>query len=132
MKIGIIGYYGKGNIGDERILHCLRLFLKKHEIHSFTITSNERIDKINSCDYVLVGGGGLLLRRANQFYGLLSKITKPIGVVGIGVDSMNNDMAKTVDFLLEKSDFFIVRDKESRELLSNHPKVKVGPDLTFL
>jgi polysaccharide pyruvyl transferase WcaK-like protein len=41
-------------------------------------------------------------------------------------------MKKAVDLLLEKSEFILVRDKESKELLGNHSKVMVGPDLTFL
>jgi len=45
---------------------------------------------------------------------------------------MNNDMKRTVNLLLEKSNFVLVRDKESRELLGNHSKTIVGHDLTFL
>lgn len=122
-----------GNIGDERILHCLRLFFNGHEIRSFTIgLADNKIDEINSCDYVLIGGGGLLLRQANKFYEFINKIRRPLGLVGIGVEAMNADMAKTSNLLLEKSEFFLVRDKESSELLLNHPKVIIGPDLSFL
>jgi len=120
------------------MLQCLKWFFNKHTIHPFdTIHGEENIDKINSCDYVLLGGGGLLLRGFNKRYGLINKITKPLGCVGIGVETMHacaseHDMKRAVDLLLEKSNFILVRDAESKELLGNYSKVIVGPDLTFL
>jgi polysaccharide pyruvyl transferase WcaK-like protein len=133
MKIAVIGWFNRQNIGDERILQCLKWFFNKHEVHPFNMeNAKKKIDKINSCDYVLLGGGGLLLRGFNRYYGLFNGISRPLGCVGIGVEAMNKDMKKTINLLLEKSNFILVRDKESRELLGNHYKTIVGPDLTFL
>jgi len=41
-------------------------------------------------------------------------------------------MRLAVDLLLQKSDFVYVRDKHSKKVLYNHPKVIVGPDITFM
>jgi len=138
LKIAVIGWYNHQNIGDERMLQCLKWFFNKHTIHPFdTIHAEKNIDKINSCDYVLLGGGGLLLRGFNKRYGLIDKITRPLGCIGIGVETVHacaseHDMKKAVNLLLEKSNFILVRDKESKELLGNPSKAIVGPDLTFL
>lgn len=135
MDIAVIGWYNRQNVGDERILQCLERFFSghKHSIRSFNIgDAKKNIDRINSYDYVLLGGGGLITRRFNKYYTLFDKIRRPLGCVGIGVEAMNRDMEKSVNLLLEKSDFILVRDKESKEMLRNNFKIMVGPDLTFL
>lgn len=131
----MIGWYNRKNTGDERILQCLKRFFNRHEhsIHPFNIgDAKKNIDRINSYDYVLLGGGGLILRGFNKQYTLFDKIRRPLGCVGIGVEAMNRGMEKSVNLLLEKSDFILVRDKESKEMLRNNFKTIVGPDLTFL
>jgi hypothetical protein len=134
MKIGIIGWYGHGNAGDERILYCLRRFFDGHDL-LVTAGFNDatrRIDELNSCDYVLLGGGGLILRGINKHAGLIQALKPPLGCVGLGVEASHEDNAEFITRLKEKAEFILVRDAESRTLLQNHFKVIVGPDLTHL
>jgi glycosyltransferase involved in cell wall biosynthesis/MoaA/NifB/PqqE/SkfB family radical SAM enzyme len=134
MKIGIIGWYGHGNAGDERILYCLKRFFDGHELLATAGFSDaaRKIDALNSCDYVLLGGGGLILRGINKHADLIRSIRPPLGCVGLGVEACHEDNAEFVAALKEKSEFILVRDPESRELLQNHFRVIVGPDLTHL
>jgi polysaccharide pyruvyl transferase WcaK-like protein len=134
MKIGIVGYYGYQNAGDERILFCLKRFFSQHEI--VVVNGFEeavgKLESLNRCDYVLFGGGGLILRGLNYFVPWLEGIHTRFGCIGISVETLNRDNKDFVDLLKQKSEFILVRDKRSLELLGHHYKVIVGPDLTFL
>jgi len=134
MRIGVIGWYGHQNAGDERILYCLRRFFDGHEFLVTTSFGNavERIEELNHCDYVLLGGGGLILRGINTYTALIEQIKRPFGCVGLGVEACHNDNAAFIDAMKEKAQFILVRDEQSRRSLQNHFKVIVGPDLTFL
>ena len=58
MKLGIIGWYGHSNLGDERILYCLKKNFSHHDIVVFHGLNDayKRIDLVNKCDYVLKTG----------------------------------------------------------------------------
>lgn len=133
MRIGIIGWYGHQNAGDERILHCLRRQFSGHEL---VVTSGfpdalERLSELNRCDCVLLGGGGLILRGFGRFAPLVLGLRVPFACVGISVEAIHADNVELVTAIKRKAEFVLVRDQSSARLL-NHPKVVVGPDLTFL
>src|SRR4051794_3592764 len=76
MRIGLIGWYGRQNAGDERILHAIRVAFSRHDVlptnsfdHAWSI-----IDELNRCDLVLLGGGGLILRGFGVYAGLIGAI----------------------------------------------------------
>lgn len=134
MRIGLIGWYGHANAGDERILYCLRRFLSGDEIY---VTSGlgdayTKIQELNRCDYVLLGGGGLILRGFGVYADLIRQIRPRLGCVGISVEAAHKDNCELVEVLKHKAEFILVRDEESRKLLGNGGKVQVGPDLSFL
>lgn len=136
MKIAVICWAGRNNAGDERMFWCIKKYFKKHTIIPFeTWTPAEnQINQINSCNFVLIGGGTLIRRKFNDRYQFLKKIKPPIGCIGITVEAkkIHPDMQLAVDLLIEKSKFIYVRDNHSKKILYNHPKVIVGPDITFL
>ena len=134
MKIGLIGWYGHANLGDERILDCLKRYFFQHEVLPMRSLSEamKNIPLLNSCDFVLLGGGGLILRNMNGYIPLLEKITKPFGCVGISVEAVHEDNIFFIEMLKEKALFILVRDQSSKELLKNHFKVIHSADLTFL
>jgi len=134
MRIGVIGWYGHGNAGDERILYCLKRFLGGHQ---YLVTSGfgnaaKRLEQLNACDYVLMGGGGLILRGLNKYAELIEQITPPLGCVGISVEACHEDNQTFIDVLKDKSEYILVRDQESCDLLGSHSKVVVSSDLSFL
>ncbi len=136
MKIALIGWSGNDNWGDERMHYCITRFFKRHKIVRFTsfLEAILNIHQVNKCDYVLIGGGGLIFRGFNRYSEFLRKIAKPMGCIGISIeaDGLNKDMREGLAILKEKADFIYVRDEKSREILENHFKVIVGPDISFL
>jgi polysaccharide pyruvyl transferase WcaK-like protein len=134
VRIGLIGWYGHGNAGDERILYCLRRFFEGHDIlvtRDFDDAST-RIADLNSCDFVILGGGGLILRDTGRYADLLEHLTPRFGCAGISIEARHADNLRIIETIKERSEFILVRDSRSRELLDCHFKTIVGPDLTFL
>lgn len=134
MKIGLIGWYGHNNAGDERILYCLRRFFDGHDM---VVTSGfddavARIEELNSCGFVLLGGGGLILRGTGKYSQLIEQLKTRFGCVGISVEAYHADNLSLIEAIKEKAEFILVRDARSRELLDSHFKTIIGPDLTFL
>ena len=134
MQIGLIGWYGKSNAGDERILYCIQRFFASDEIVITTAWQNawERIDELNRCDFVLIGGGGLVLRGVNRWTKLLTALKPPFGCIGISVETQHPDAQEFINILKARARFILVRDKQSATYLDENSKVIIGPDLTFL
>jgi polysaccharide pyruvyl transferase WcaK-like protein len=134
MKIGIIGWYGRSNAGDERILYCLKKYFAGQDISVFTAWQDawERVEELNRCDFVLIGGGGLIIPGVGHSSKLLSSIHVPFGCVGISVETKHASVGEFVSLLMDKAEFVLVRDHQSADYLGFHDKVLVGPDLTFL
>lgn len=134
MRIGLIGWYGHANYGDERILYCIKRFFSNYE---FYITSGWedaklKINELNKCDYILIGGGGLILRDIGKQTSLINNFKKPFGFLGVSIEAKDKSMEEFLETIKEKAEFILVRDSQSKKYLDNHYKVIVGPDLTFL
>jgi polysaccharide pyruvyl transferase WcaK-like protein len=139
VKIGIVGWYGHNNAGDDRLLYCLKDFFKGHEILVFSVWSGvkQRMAELNECDFILIGGGGMFLRGVGQHVELFHHLKKPFGLVGISVEEesigvSNKGLSDLLRFLADNAKFIYVRDKESGVFFEDHSDVIVGPDLTFL
>ena len=136
MKIAQIGWAGNANWGDERMFYCLSRYMWPHQIvrYSNFYEAIQHIHAINACDYVLIGGGGLIFRGFSRYVSFITAIKKPMGCIGLSIetDAVHTDMKQGLDLLLKKSDFIYVRNKESATKLKNHYKVILGPDITFL
>jgi hypothetical protein len=138
MNIGVMGYYGFGNAGDEIILDALRRFLTPHRVIplqlGFPPTPNA-IRRLNAFDFLILGGGGLYNDTApprpfSDFHLWMKHLDTPIGVLGLGVKRLAPHFAEITHKLVEAAEFFVVRDRESKQLIG-HPGVEVAPDLTF-
>ena len=134
MKLGLIGWYGHDNYGDERMLYCIKRFFSDYK---FFITSGwddarRNIDELNKCDYILIGGGGLILRNIGSQTNIIQNLKRPFGLIGVSVEAKHKSMEDFFQIIKQKAEFIIVRDKQSKKYLDNHYKVIVGPDLTFL
>lgn len=136
MVIGNIGWSGNANWGDERMAYCIKRQFNKDKIVFFNgwLDAIEHIEKLNTCDYILIGGGGLIFRGFNTYLTFLKSIKRPFGCVGVSIeaDQLNKDMVLGLDYLKYRSDFIYVRDKKSKNLLGNHYKTILGPDISFL
>ncbi len=136
MKIALIGWSGNNNLGDERMYYCIKKYFHKHKIIRFKsfLQAILEIRRVNSCDFVLIGGGGLIFRGFSRYVDFLNKITKPFGCIGISIeaDGLNDDMKEGLEVLKNKAEFIYVRDRKSSLMLGDHFKVIVGPDITFM
>ena len=136
MKLGLIGWYNHANYGDDRILYCLKKAFADYDI--FVVNgwgdARSKIDELNKCDYILIGGGGLILRNSWRYIDIVSNLKKPFGLIGISIETeyKGKNMKNFLNAITERAEFILVRDKASRERLNYHYKVIVGPDLTFL
>jgi len=139
MKIGILGWYFQNNAGDDRILECLKqkcealgasgvsVFIAWDELSS-------KIEEINTCDFLLVGGGGLILRNTNRLVSLFEKVTIPWAFIGVSIDSVGEDNLKFITYISNTAKFIVVRDQFSWGVFKNYRKeaLFIAPDLTFL
>ena len=134
MRIGLIGWYGHENAGDDRMLCCLRRFFGMHDLLVTTSYADAllKMDNLNRCDYVLLGGGGLVLRGFGVYASIVEQLRPRFACVGISVEAVHRDNIALIEVIQKKAEFILVRDARSRSLLERHYKVIVGPDLTFL
>lgn len=125
-KIGLVGYFGWGNFGDE-------LFLDAHQQHlsplyDLTVLHDKLeapyfqkpVDTyIDDVDAILIGGGDLLNPvRVSDLYWRKEYLKKPVFVYGIGVPnykwSRANILQHYIDFLTHPNcKLIVVRDVES-------------------
>ncbi|MHB0936701.1 MAG: polysaccharide pyruvyl transferase family protein [Armatimonadota bacterium] len=134
MRIGVIGWYGHQNAGDDRILHAIQRLFTGHELFLATRVEavGSALPELNRCDFVLFGGGGLILRRGGQYAHAFTAIKPPFACIGISVEAVHPDNQAFIDVLREKSVFIHVRDQESAAVFQAPEKVISGADLTFL
>lgn len=138
MDIGAIGWWNYDNQGDLAMLAALRQGLAPHRVVPIDIgfpAHPDTIYRLNRLDYVILGGGTLIPGKPtvpfDTFDQWADRLACPLGVVGLGVDPFPEQYWPAVETLLDRAEFFYVRDRTSRALLHDHPKVQVGPDLTF-
>ena len=110
LRIGLIGYYGFGNFGDEAMLFAIRRRLQERGIENILplcksgeppCLSRARplraLLALRRCDYVLFGGGNLLQNQTSAFsffyyaaWILLCRRDTLIGI-GMGIGELNGE-----------------------------------------
>lgn len=133
MRIAVFGYYHQLNYGDDRIGNSMVRALHPHTIVLFP--HNQEPPSMQWFDLILVGGGGLVWERVGIWKKIdqwLSSSQKPFGVIGLGINSLDERLKLDLLWVAEHAQLFVVRDQRSHQLLDNHPKVKVLPDLTWM
>lgn len=135
MQIAIFGYYNFFNAGDDRLQHCLKRIFQGHIIVFFPhFLPPPSSDYLNTFDWVIVGGGGLVRQRVGIWVDMalwLKNLRVNVGVMGLGINSIFPELSSEVFSLLDYAKFFFVRDEKSKQLLNNDPRVEVYPDLTW-
>ena len=138
LDIGAIGWWNYDNQGDLAMLQTLEQGLAPHRIIPIDIgfrINPDELHRLNRLDYVILGGGTLIPGRPDEpfdtFDQWADQLECPLGVVGLGIDPIQEQYWPAVDALLKRARFFFVRDQTSHVLLRDHPNVQVAPDLTF-
>ncbi len=137
MDIGAIGWWSFDNQGDLAMLDALRQGLAPHHVVPIDIgfpAQEDTLYRLNRLDYVILGGGtlirGIPVPPFDTYNAWQDRLECPMGVVGLGVETIGERYRPAIDALVERSGFFYVRDNTSGQLLGLQ-KVRVGPDLTF-
>ena len=133
MRIAVFGYYNQLNYGDDRLGNSIVRVLHPHTVVLFP--HNQEPPSMKWFDFILIGGGGLVWERVGIWENIkswLSRSKKPFGVVGLGINNLNEEMKPDILWVAEHAQMFIVRDYRSHQLLDFHCKVQVFPDLTWM
>ena len=138
LSIGALGWWNYDNQGDLAMLSALRQGLAPHQIVPIDCSFPAHPDiiyRLNRLDYVLLGGGTLIPGKPTKPFDTFDRwaddLQCPLGVIGLGIDPFPELYWPAIKALLDRAEFFHVRDQASRALLRDHPKVQVAPDLTF-
>jgi polysaccharide pyruvyl transferase WcaK-like protein len=142
-RIGLAGWWGGQNIGDEYIKYSLRKVLENHFKLDFIEVPFDptfwNLWKINNLDFLIIGGGGLFTKTPPHPFEIFNKwghhLKIPFGFLGVGVQEIRQEYKSIIESLVERGAFFVVRDTGSFNLLNSFissPKIMKAPDLTFL
>jgi polysaccharide pyruvyl transferase WcaK-like protein len=135
MKIAVFGFYNSLNAGDDRLQYCITKMLR--DIGSIVFLPHNScppVSYLKTFDWILIGGGGLVFQRHGIWQNIkkwLEKTNANIGVLGLGINHLPDDLASEVFDLLDRAAFFYVRDRDSKALLNNDSRVEVYPDLSW-
>jgi polysaccharide pyruvyl transferase WcaK-like protein len=132
-RVGLVGYFGRGNYGDELFLEVYRQYLGDRvelgpalESPGSPTTTSGRRRLVDGTDAVLIGGGDLIdpaSRRSSYFPG--TYLRRPVYIAGVGVPIWRGSDAATIErlrrfFQHTSVRFVYARDPESRDWIARH------------
>jgi polysaccharide pyruvyl transferase WcaK-like protein len=144
-KLGLIGYFGWGNFGDELFLEVHKQYLSKdYEIKVVNDLLQEPYfsrpikELVNDYDAFLIGGGDLINPvRVSSLYWQMDFLNKPVFVYGIGVPNVKWSRKHVLEhykkfFMHQNCKLVVARDVESynwiKENFELEDKLKWFPD----
>lgn len=145
-RVGLVGFFGWGNFGDELFLLAHRTFLSTVcdvvPINDLTVApyfSKPIDDIVGAYDAFVIGGGDLIVPwQISKLYFRKEYLRKPVYIVGVGVPTWKESSEKVVDsyrkfFRSPSVRLITARDPESAQWIRTHlaPKapVRYFPDL---
>lgn len=147
-KIGLVGYFGWGNFGDELFMEAHKQFLSDgydlevvHDKLEQPYFSDAALKNLKNYDGFLIGGGDLVNPNAvSELYWRKEYLEKPVFVHGIGCPNLKVKQSRALNYF---HDFFssdsvkhvCLRDIESKNYFDATVKPKVEtvtyPDAVF-
>ena len=148
IKVGLVGFFGWGNFGDELFVKVFEQWLgDKFDIKVMNDLTHKPYfsrpieDVVAEVDAIIIGGGDLIIPWSmSDLYWRDEYLTKPIFVVGVGVPTWGQAKPHIIEkykkFLTHDNVKFLnVRDKESAEWVRNNISseiaVKHSADIVF-
>lgn len=146
VRVGMVGYFGFGNYGDELFREVFQERLTSADLEvvydyneAGGIAYESIASRVKNFDAVLIGGGDLVIPYAlSSLYWREEYLEKPVFIFGVAVPKWGGYDESVV---LKMRDFFqhenvkkiVARDLESQEWIAKHlmPKieVEVEPDI---
>lgn len=147
-KIGLVGYFGWGNFGDELFMQAHEQFLSDkydlevvHDLLEEPYFSDTALENLKSYDGFLIGGGDLVNPNAvSSLYWRKEYLEKPVFVHGIGCPNLKVKQSRALNYFHEffSSDsvkHICLRDIESKNYFDTAIKPKIEtvtyPDAVF-
>jgi len=122
LRIAALGWFDHQNVGDEAFKYALVELFPDADL-TFINNIPKFQGFINSCDYLLIGGGNIV---SPEFLRGLGLVQIPYSFLGIGVVSTSQVG------LLAGAEHVLVRDQASHNLVVGYrPDALLGPDLAF-
>lgn len=125
-KIGLVGFFGWGNFGDELFIDVYRQWLEPefelkimNDMIQKPYFSRAVEDVVNEVDAIVIGGGDLLIPwTVSELYWKREYLKKPVHICGVGVPTWKGPKESALRYMRE---FFShsniksinVRDRES-------------------
>lgn len=116
-KVVAIGFYDKGNVGDEAFKAAFKTLFP---LWDWTFRDQVPTNP-NAYDAMVIGGGSVL----DGFKLDLSGVTIPLGFIGVG---LGEDPTGDLLVALQRAKVVVVRDRLSRQ---HYPAADYAPDLAF-
>lgn len=147
--VGLVGFFGWGNYGDELFLQLWRRVLSPyfdvsvvHDLLAPPYLSRDPQKAVEDYEAIVIGGGDLVLTdRVSELYWRREWLQRPVYVCGVGVTL--HDRVRRQPVIDEMAEFFghpnvqyvSARDEESAAWIRAHLRprvpVEVHPDLVF-
>ncbi len=135
MHIGLLGWYGHENAGDDRMELSIRRLVAPHPAIAIDI-DDRWIPILSKCEFVIVGGGSLFFEdnpAAERILAMLKSAgVKRYVLWGVGIDGYSPTSKEALSKLIDGAVACVVRDKASRDRAPSARKVDIGPDLTWV
>lgn len=148
LKIGLVGFFGWGNFGDELFVKVFDQWLgDKFDIKILNDLTQKPYfsrpvkDVVAEVDAIVIGGGDLIIPWAmSDLYWRDEYLSKPVFIVGVGVPTWGQTKPHIIEkykkFLTHSSVKFInVRDAEStawiRRNISSELEISNSADIVF-
>ncbi len=116
MRIGISGYFGYQNLGDEIFLEVWKRLFAGHEVFSLC-----GYEDLNTVDRIIIGGGDLIIPHLfTNAYWKPEFLQVPVWVYGVGVPTRLKALPKECSkycAFLDKCQKVYVRDENSKDWL---------------
>lgn len=134
--IGLVGYFGWGNFGDELFVTVLQEWLGEqfelkvmHDLLKRPYFSDSAAEAVEGVDAIVIGGGDLIIPwSVSGLYWRREYLKKPVFIAGVGVPTWGGEDSVVIqrlgDFIKHPSvKFFWARDEESLNWVHS----RVGP-----
>lgn len=132
-RIGLVGFFGWGNFGDELFLSVHRQFLSDHfevsvlhDLLEKPYFSGEVRDAVAGVDAIVIGGGDLMIPwQQSELYWKREYLERPVFLIGIGVPrwgGYSNQVIEDLRAFVQHPNvrFICTRDTPSQEWITTH------------